>query len=483
LTLARLWAFLAVALPVLGTLLANLQSVDLAYHLRAGNLVLATLAIPSTDSFTFTAAGLPWQDQQWGAEVILALVYQAAGWSGLVILRALLVGVLFALVFDMCRRGTSARSGALLTLASFGLAAVTLALRPQLFGMVLFALTLWLISRRRERPGDLWLVLVVSLVWANVHGSFVLAPLVVALAFVEDAIDRSTRAAARRTLLVAVLAAAATLVNPFGIAVWQYAAGIATNPLVTTRITEWQPTTALSPEGSAFFLSVVLIVVLVVVTARNHGRIALAAVVWLAPFAAIGARAVRGLAWWPIIAAVTAARLIARRSDARSRDEPADPPLIRRVNVVIVGVLVAAAIVLLPMWRPQDPGLRAPAGVVGTAPPAITAALRGLVRSGDRLFAPQPWGSWFEFTLPEAPVFIDSRIELFPAAVWDDYDTITNGGANWQARLGDWDVTVIVAADRLGALPLAGRLAADRGWREVYADEDGRIFVRSDRPG
>jgi hypothetical protein len=33
---SRLWSFLAVALPVLAALAANLPSVDLAFHLRAG---------------------------------------------------------------------------------------------------------------------------------------------------------------------------------------------------------------------------------------------------------------------------------------------------------------------------------------------------------------------------------------------------------------------------------------------------------------
>ena len=81
--MSRLWSFLAVALPVLGALVAGLPSVDLAYHLRAGAEILDTRAIPTADTWTFTAAGLPWTDQQWGAQVILAAVYQVAGWTGL----------------------------------------------------------------------------------------------------------------------------------------------------------------------------------------------------------------------------------------------------------------------------------------------------------------------------------------------------------------------------------------------------------------
>ena len=96
---------------------------------------------------------------------------------------------------------------------------------------------------------------------------------------------------------------------------------------------------------------------------------------------------------------------------------------------------------LLPIWRPVDPGLDAPDGVVGNAPPGITAALRDMARPDDRLFNPQPWGSWFEFALPALPVAIDSRIELFPPDVWDDYEAVVDGGDGWEAQLDAWGVS------------------------------------------
>ena len=87
--------FLAVALPVLAALLASLSSVDLAYHLRAGDEIVRTGAIPRVDTWTFTADGLPWLDQQWGSQVILSTVYRIGGWTGLALFRAGLVGVVF----------------------------------------------------------------------------------------------------------------------------------------------------------------------------------------------------------------------------------------------------------------------------------------------------------------------------------------------------------------------------------------------------
>jgi hypothetical protein len=48
----RLWAVLAILLPILAALIANLSSVDLTYHLRAGAQNLDGGGIPRTDTWT-----------------------------------------------------------------------------------------------------------------------------------------------------------------------------------------------------------------------------------------------------------------------------------------------------------------------------------------------------------------------------------------------------------------------------------------------
>ena len=93
-----LWLFLAIALPALASLIATLPTTDLAYQLRAGTDILGGGGVPAHDAWTFTAAGLPWLDQQWGAQVILAAVYGAAGWTGLAILRAAMVALVSGLI-------------------------------------------------------------------------------------------------------------------------------------------------------------------------------------------------------------------------------------------------------------------------------------------------------------------------------------------------------------------------------------------------
>ncbi len=245
-TLPRFWAFLAVALPVLAALVASLSTVDLTYQLRAGAEILATASIPTTDTWTFTVAGQPWFDQQWGAQVILSAVFQVGGWTGLALLRAGLLGVIVVCLFVVARRaGLADRGAALVTIGAFIIAAPAMALRPQLFGMTLFAVVLLILSDRRAHPARCWLIPVIVLVWANLHGSFFLGPLVVGLAWIADVRDRVPQP--HRLLAVAVVSALAACVTPFGPAVWTYAASLSVDPFVTQRISEWQRTSLRRP--------------------------------------------------------------------------------------------------------------------------------------------------------------------------------------------------------------------------------------------
>ncbi len=474
-SLPRLWAFLAVALPAIAALIASLQSVDLTYHLRAGGEILDSRAIPTVDTWTFTAAGVPWVDQQWGAQVILAAIYRLGGWTGLVFFRALLVGLIFGCLFAVGRRrGLDARLAAWLTLAAFVVSAAALSLRPQLLGMALFALVLYLVVDRHIHPRRLWAIPVIVLAWANLHGSFFLAPVVLGLAWLEDLHDRAPQP--HRVLAVAAAAAAAACITPFGPAVWAYAIGLSMNPEVTRRITEWQPTSLRDVPGLLFFGSLAAVVVLL---ARHGQPVSWPTLAWLGVFAALGAYAARGIAWWPLGAVVGVAGLLAVDSPERStRPQPRDKPELRRLNAAVAAIVVIAGVAASPIWRPIDPGTGAPNGLVANAPSGITAALRDLAQPGDRVLNPQAWGSWFEFAIPDVLVAIDSRIEFFPLEVWDAYDVAMSGTDPEATQIRAWDVTIAVLAapDRR----LLGRLG-DLGWRTVYQDDDGQVMTSPDR--
>ena len=200
-TLGQLWTFLAVALPALAALLVPMPAVDLAYQLRAGADILAGHGIPTVDTWTFTVAGTPWLDQQWGAQVLLAGVFQAAGWTGprhpsrgarRADLRAAARGAseprwsLASVRAGGSAIASSARTATLIVLGAFAVAAPALALRPQLFAIVLFAATLLILVERAAHPRRLWLIPVIAAAWANLHGSFPLVVVLVGLVWLDE---------------------------------------------------------------------------------------------------------------------------------------------------------------------------------------------------------------------------------------------------------------------------------------------------------
>lgn len=472
LSLDRLWLVIAIGLPVLIALLVPLPAVDLAYQVRAGDEILRTGSLPGVDTWTFTVAGTPWVDQQWLAQVLLALGYRAGGWELLVVVRAAVVALaLGCSIAASLARGAGPRMAAILGLLVFALAAPALALRPQLFGIAIFAALLWLIATRDAHPRRLWLAPILVALWANLHGSFVLAPLVLGYAWLDDVARGRPW---RTTLALLVVGVLATFVSPFGPGAWTYAAGIGANPAITEHVSEWQRTTPFTVPGALFYASAIATLLVMV---RGRSALRWPDWLWILGLFAIGIWTVRGLAWWPFGAAyVVAAALpvvmgaIARPAAVGSppRARPASPAA--AILVIVFGLAIVAA---LPWWRPADP-LTGRAGMLTYAPSGLARAVATEVPPGTRVFVPQTWASWFEWAAPGSAYYLDSRFELFPADVWAGYASIAAGGPEAQATLDRWAVDAVVLPS--GADPLAG-------WQAVYDDTDGVLLVRSEAAG
>jgi hypothetical protein len=515
-SLGELWTFLGVALPALAALLVPMPAVDLAYQLRAGADILAGNGIPTVDAWTFTVPGAPWLDQQWAAQVLLAAVYQAAGWTGLAILRAALVALTFGLVLSALRVAwslasvraggsaiaSSSRTATLILLGSFAVAAPALALRPQLFAIFLFAATLVILVERAAHPRRLWLIPLIAIAWANLHGSFPLVVVLVALAWVDEVAlvreptppGQPERRLPARLLgstglaLIGAISAIATLVTPFGIDAWKYIENLARNPQITSEVSEWRPPSPLDPAGFVFYVSLAIVIGVIVFRLRSGGRRPparlLTPIFTVFVFAALAIVTGRGLAWWALIAPVAMVKLQpglklqdvripglpqlrARTAREASLSEGRRSPL----NALVVVVLFVAAIALLPLWRPLGPA-GVPAATLGSAPQGLAKQLGTLMQTG-RVWVPQTWGSWFEFAVPGVRVAVDSRIELFPTDVWKDAQQVAEGSADWQRILDRYAVSaIVVSADQAS---LRAALAA-ANWAKVYEDSDGSIW-------
>jgi hypothetical protein len=392
---------------------------------------------------------------------------------------------------------------------------------------VLFAATLYLLAIRRERPRAVWLIPVLAVVWANVHGTFLFAPALCGLAWFAEVYEaasierpeppeaaeapeagesreqpvRHPRLAPHEMLLVGVAATAATLVNPFGAAIWGYVASLTSNPTIAARVSEWRPPSLLTVPGALLYLSVVGVALLAFARLRRArgARIPWPALLTLVLFGGFALASGRGTAWWPFAAVFVIAPWLRPGTVAPSPDpgerraDGSTPAALRRLNLAIVAVLALVGIALLPSWRTSG-AAGVPVGTLAFAPQGIAQALNGEVCNAaagplatpaaaappSRVWNPQVWGSWLEFAAPTCAYVVDSRVELFSSQVWADDETIETGGAGWDEVLRRYQVFAVVTNHATEGSLEAGLGRSDR-WTRLYDDADGSVW-RATRP-
>jgi hypothetical protein len=186
-------------------------------------------------------------------------------------------------------------------------------------------------------------------------------------------------------------------------------------------------------------------------------------------FVAIGLFAVRGVWWWAIAVPPLLVDVLPERDDSKAS---AGIPLL---NAAIVGLVALLAVAFLPWWRGGGAGISG--GGISDAPRELTVSLRRTLPLHARLFNPQRVGSWLEFALPGDRVFVDSRIEIYPASVWRQYSAVSLGRSDWKAILDRWNVDVAIASreDQKWLIP---QILRDPGWKLIFRDASFLAFRR-----
>jgi hypothetical protein len=466
-TMDGLWALAAVVPPVAGVFVSRVMAIDLGYQIRAGAMMLDTHRILDVETFTFTMRGEPWLNQQWGAELLLALIYRVGGWGGIAVVRGLLVAVILTIVYRTCRAsGATPRKAAVLTLGGWVVGFYYIPqMRPQIFAILLFALVMWIVATRNVAPRRLWWVPALTILWVNLHGSFPLIFVLLGLAWLED--RRQDPGRARRILLVALASVVLSLANPFGFGAWIYALDISTNANVVGQVIEWGPPSIYTPTGFFFFASLIAVGGLL---ARRPRKTTSVPLLSLAVFACIGFIAIRGVVWWAVVAPVVIAGLMAEEDESRDGSRPPS-------HLVLVGAFISLLVITFPWGRDVDPATGGPA-ILSYAPGSLVSAADAVSAPGTHAFVSGFYSSWTELSAPSLPVAVDARIELFTPDVWTDYFIVADGREGWDQVLERWEVGVLILeptqADGLLAI-----LPDHPEWRLVARNASGAVYARA----
>jgi hypothetical protein len=462
------WVAVGLLVPVIVTFLTRTMAIDLAYQIRAGHDMLASHSVTRIDTFTFTQGGQPWLNQQWGAQLLLALTEQVGGWTGVLLLRGVLLFGVVVFLYLACReKGASRRASALLTIAGWltGIEIVD-QLRPQQFAFVLFTFSVWLLARRTEHPHGLWLIPLAVIPWASLHGSFPLVFVLLLFAWLED--RRTAQALARTEPLVAAACFGASLIGPFGLQVWSYVWDLSTHPVVSHQVAEWGPPSIHTWTGRFFFLTMFSVAAYL---ARRRPPAGWIPLLELGAFAILGLLAIRGVVWWGLYAPVVVAGLL-QEPERRSAESDRSP-----INAIVIASLVVLTLAAATTHLGTDPATGGPDGL-SYAPTDLIDSAAANVPAGSRAYVDELYASWSEYRAPGLLVAVDPRIEIFPKATWDDYLSVSAGKAGWQGILDRWGVTVLVL-DPDQSSGLLSVIGDDPSWRRVLQTDHGSVYVRA----
>ncbi len=456
----------------------SVLDLDVWWHLSVGDWIVQHGTFPHTGILSGTAANRPWMAYSWGYEVLLSRSYAWLGFLGMAIFgTALTIAVaigLFWMLHQLSGRFWVAWTLSVLIYSAF---LFNIMPRPVFFTMLLYSITLTLIlkSQRTGQVRSLYWLPLIFILWANLHIQFIYGLFAIGLFAGINLLQRLTISTRRYpeilvtpTLPVASLFAVfaccsvASCLGPYTYHVYGVVFGYSTSKIFYQMISELQ---ALSFMGISHFLELLIAAASYFVLGWQKKvdpfKLALLLVASIFAF-----RTTRD-AWFICI---TAAAIIADFSaSGEQRDLPFKLP-------ELAGVTVAVVLFLLLIARNTDFNERGLDRTISSQFPVDAVNFLRQHPVGGPLFNSFDWGGFLIFYMPQYPVAIDGRGDLYG----DDRFAQNYATEGAEPSFADNpylnEAGVVILKN---AVPLAKFLPTDRRFRVIYHDDIAVVLARN----
>jgi hypothetical protein len=502
-----------------------LGDAGIGWHIRTGQIILATHAIPRVDPFSATMSGRVWFAWEWLYDALVGWLDRAAGLNGVVLFTALVIAAVFAWTFRLLlRRGANILLALLLVLLAASAAMIHFLARPHVVSWLFTVAWFWILDSsetgcasdsksfatsesNRRRGWMLWLLPPLMLVWVNVHGGFVVGFALLAIYWCSaawqwlrpsgdrfDDILRKIRAGQllRVLTLTGILSGLATLVNPYGFQLHVHIYRYLTNRFLIDHINEFQSPNFHYVAQKCFAGLLLLTLVALAAKKREAGRVRVSQALIILFAVYSGLYASRNIPVSSLLLILVIApwlseamdRFSFRRMGERGFSSPQSLQRMEAVEFSLRGHLWPIAMVLLTCW------IAAHGGKLGAKPlmdahfdatrfPA--AAVDYLTKEDVQgpLVSPDDWGGYLIYRLyPRVRMVIDDRHDFYGEQFLKSYLKMVNAEPGWQDFLQQSRAhCVVVPKDSA----LANLLEETAGWKAIYSDEVATVFVRSAR--
>lgn len=461
----------------------SVLDLDIWWHLKVGEWIIAHRAFPHVGILSRTAANRPWSAYSWGYELLLSRAYAWFGLVGFGIFGTLLtVAVAFA-VYWMLRQ-ISGRFWLVCILAVISCSGFlfTIMPRPVFFSMIFYAITLALLmtAQRTGRAEILYWLPLVFFAWANCHIQFVYGIFVMGLfagvhllqqfgasrGFTPEFALPSTLPAGKVFLAFAACLVA-TCIGPYSYHLYITAFSYAGSKFPYTFVREFM---ALSFRAFSNYVELLLAGAAFFSLGRRK-QVNLFTLALLIVTTVVSFRTMRD-SWFLCIAA---AACIAESWGTESRSE--DEHAARELSGTLMenaGLAVALALMIFLIARNTHFDMQGLDEAVSSEFPVK--AVNFLRQNPQRppLYNTFDWGGFLSWYMPDYPVAIDGRTDLYGDDLDLSFFRSENGDPTYVNDPYLNEAGVILLPKSKG---LAMALNGDLRFKKIYEDRLAVIFV------
>ncbi len=464
-----LWLSLALLFVLPIAFYLSITPHDYWSYVRIGKDILQTNAVPTVDTLSYTYPGTPISYQPWLSSVIFWIVYSLGGATFTFLLRGLCIAIAYAIVWTLMRVvGTGTKPATFLTILLGFSSSMNWSMRPQMFAYPLFAITLWVLWHwQNQRAKMMWLLPISIALWVNLHGSFILAFILMGAALVFGRGDR------KQLSIWFSLSLLASFISPPGVFAWRSFSDIFNSQSIQLYAAEWQPPVNLGWQMNIFFGWLLLFIPLVAISPR---RLSLLEWVWFLGFGWLALSGVRNVIWFMFIMAVLSGAMLGELLKSFKREvviENSNSAL----NFALSLLIFLLPLMMLPgiresWWKDSPPPYHAE-----TTPIKATKWLASHPDLPGPMFAEYTFSSYLTFALSSRPVWIDNRFHVYPPEHWEKYLAISSAKPQWENLLEKDKINLLMLS--LHSQPTLVEVVEESNqWCEQYRDKYAVIFSR-----
>jgi len=515
-TLLGLLACTALSVRLLG-------DAGIGWHIRTGQLILATHAIPRVDPFS-TTSGQPWFAWEWLYDVVAGWLETSAGLNGVVLFTALIIAGVFSWTFRLLlRRGTNVLLALILVLLAESAAMIHCLARPHVVSWLFTLAWFWILDSTENSCADpesgspaspLLRLLPLSMVlWVNLHGGFLVGFVLLGIHWFsaawqwfrtkgdrfDDVLQKIRTGRRLRALtLIGLLSVLATLVNPYGYQLHIHIYRYLSNRFLMDHIDEFQSPNFHYVAQKCF--AVLLLLTLVGLAAKGREiRASAGLVVLFAVYS--GLYASRNIPVSSILLILVIGpwlshamkRLAEARRPAASRNRASAHflPRMEAIELNLRGHLWPIAAVVLACAVAAHGGKlgartlmnahfgpkRFPVAAVDFLDKDFLEKNHLEKKNLEPVAGPDYWGGYLIYRFyPRVRVVVDDRHDFYGEEFLKSYLKMIHVEPGWEDFLQHHEVQCVLAPKDSA---LANILFETPGWQAIYNDDVAVAFVRN----